>query len=79
MNDIVSPYAKEVTNVRLIVLTEIEPGSNKYFQIEMSRDEYMKVLDFLESSVCQKTGDEIAVPIVEGRTVVLPDIEPYRA
>lgn len=68
-----SPYSESIYDLRVVVLVEQESFSNKYHQIALNKDQYRKLLDFLESTGVPD-GDGFTIKIVDDVKVVLPDL-----
>lgn len=72
-----SPYQNEIFNARLILFLESEPGSNEYGQIELTKEQYIKLLNFLESFFIHPTEDTFIVPIVEESETTLEELNAH--
>lgn len=73
-----SPFEKDLYNINVLVFTETAPQSDQYYQIELTKEQYIKLLDFLETNVCEitKLPDEsidIAVPTTDEDPVYIPN------
>jgi len=72
-----SPYQEELLNTRVLVLVENEPGSNTYGQMELTREQYMVLLNVLES-FCEHPGDgSFVIPIVEDSETPLKELQAH--
>lgn len=69
-----SPYQDKIDIIRLVLLVEIEPLSNRYEQIALTEQQYLKVLDLLESFYGE--NDDINLQTNDG-IIVLPEVKQY--
>ena len=42
-----SPYLDEFNNIKVIMMVEVEPLSDHFHQIALTKDQYQKVIDFI--------------------------------
>lgn len=72
-----SPYLNEINNNRVVFMFETAPLSNRYEQITLTKEQYTKVLNLLESFMPHKPDGGFIVKTV-GNTIILPaEIVPY--
>lgn len=71
-----SPYIDDIKSIRVLVLVEAEPCSNHYHQIELTRDEYTKMLTHLEGNFVHRNNG-FDVKIVDDVCINMPDLKPY--
>jgi hypothetical protein len=69
-----SPYQDSINDLRVIVLVEKSSFSNKYLQIAFTKEQYIKLLDFLESTGT-KDDDGFDINVMDDVEVVLPDLQ----
>lgn len=71
-----SPYIDNITNIRVLVLVEAEPCSNHYHQIQLTREQYVKLLNHLEGNFVHRDGG-FDVVTTDDVCLQLPDLKPY--
>lgn len=69
-----SPYQNEIRTTKLIILVEEAPFTNKYLQIELSRDNFKKVSDAIWSTLDKTIDGKVGnMKLREDPTIELPD------
>ena len=78
MNDKVpSPYTEHFNDIRVVVLVEKEPCSDHYHQIELTKEQYLKMLRHLEGNFEHRDGG-FDVHTTDDVCVSIPDIRPFK-
>jgi len=67
-----SAFADEMYDIRLLVMVELLPQSDRYVQFKMTKEQYQKLLDLLHSFIPpDKEEDSFNVPITDDDAVVI--------
>lgn len=64
LQNIVSPFRAEFSAIRVVVMNETSPMSDKYEQLLLNREQYIKLLDMLESFLPRTRTGDLAVTTI---------------
>ena len=67
-----STFVDEMYDIRLLVMVEVSPQSDRYLQFKMTKKQYIKLLALLQSfTTPDEKGDGFYVPITDDNAVVI--------
>ena len=72
-----SPYLGDISSTRVVMLFEVEPLSNRYEQIQLTKEQYIQVLNLMESYMPHKPNGSFTVTTVGDELILPAEIVPY--